>query len=193
MKLRKRFNILGPVRWLAVAKQGSAFYEKAKAEATEWNATEKKWVDLYNGKCPACMGTKVVDRIVTLRKGAFSSDGTEKVNHCSECGNDWERMKPRERYSGYFEDWWLQILADSFKKDPDADKMAKAERLFEGLYAETVVHIYSRNYGDAEKISLKKLRTRFPSVYDKDVKQLFAESFEQQKSASENLKEHWQD
>jgi superfamily II helicase len=164
LKLRKRFNLPDPLKKLEVLKQWLELWRQADKVADEWNASERATAFQYNDTCPACKTRGAVERIVALKRYSFSgSNDTEKVSHCSKCGNDWEKLKPRKKHADEILKMWLRWFKEDFDKDMETSHGWKP---FANVYAETIVELYGRAYDFEEKVKLKKLRQKMKSVFD---------------------------
>ena len=185
MNLRKLFNIPTKYHESLIEKGKLEFLQYVKTVSDKNYEQEKQNEKFVNGKCK-CGCTVIVDKISEV-KGSGSSYGdfifgsgvitssfsvkTNKINHCTSCGNQWvkykqnfQRFSPSDIMIGIFDD--ISSVGGEFTYG-----LTTIEKL-QNIPAETLWLIFktvcdhSRMWESTKrKITLRYLRKHFKTIY----------------------------
>lgn len=149
---------------------------------------------MADNTCPKCRSgaNDIVDRIANISgigsvSGNFSlgfgdvsggmSISTLAVNHCNNCGNEWEKFKTKSISETHILRACLNYLADIINNPKEKKNTWKQEAIgvFDGCYAETIyAHKLKQKRFLHDKtistLSVSKLRNYYKSIYDRKLK-----------------------
>lgn len=186
--LRKLLNIPSVKQSLEIQKDIEVIMNGcADIASVEWK--EQKENELaHNGRCPNCRERIVVDKIRNVEGEGkvggnfyFGFGGvagrmeikTEAVNHCNECGHEWQKFKSKYISKTEIVRVALNYLGD-YLKDPEKQKRMswkmEAIEVFKGRSAEAIHALTKKHWiyirpTPRETLKLWKLRKNYPSVF----------------------------
>jgi len=187
MNLRKIFNFPNAEQTLNLLDDVELIFKKCEkvgnTERKEQDENERS----RNERCPKCraMKDKIVDRIANV-EGKGNVDGnlfgvhgrmsieTKAVNHCTVCTHQWEKFKTKT-----ITDYSLMIVILNYLgqlvRDPENQSRfswkVEAIEIFEGCHAEAVLMVQNKYHRSVRHpLSLKQLRTKYKSIFDKNEK-----------------------
>lgn len=191
MNLRKLLNLPTAKQTIAIQDQVKTIMERCEKIGTQEYREQKENQRTHDGRCPKCRADNVIDRIASVEgKGkvdgsfylgfgsvnGFSSVDTTAVNHCVACGHEWKKFKTKFisktdmirvtlRYLGNIIDNPVHNEGMSWKTD--------ALKVFDGCSAEAVYILYKKHKVVLRTrvgiyVTLRSIRTRYSSIFDKD-------------------------
>lgn len=170
MKLRKKFNLLTNNQRLKVYDEFSLVYGKATKLAYDENRKRKEICDVKKKTCPSCNLTNVVEKIIGYKHEGYGMGSTlKKCRHCSDCGNDWIIEEPEIVYTSDILCRWFFQLRNLIDTNKSKNEIINECNYFNDIHAESVMSLYEIIFfcsDKPKKISLKKLRDIYKSVFD---------------------------
>jgi len=181
-------NKLSPEQIVLIDADVVVVNDRCQKVADANNDNEEKQQKNSDEICPNCKATKsdIVNKIREVHGsgeghvegnlfGVYGSSsmsiGTDGVNHCNKCGNEWKKFKKRFHSI-------REIIQDNthytarFIQDPVKNKWAKSfAKIFEGCYVETILRFAKENHSglwsnDEEILCFNTLNKYFKSVWD---------------------------
>jgi DNA-directed RNA polymerase subunit M/transcription elongation factor TFIIS len=191
MNIRKLIYLPTKTQVDVLMKDGHNIISKCTDLAAIEQKEQKENQKTHDGECPKCKARaiNIVDKIVVEGKGKISGEfkfgfgkiedtsriETIGVNHCNNCGNEWVKYKSKAITQIGILIVALKYLGDVLE-DPDKTKRQswKLEtiEIFDDCCAESI-HALSNRYGvnlhenTKKQLTLRKLRHKFKSVFDK--------------------------
>jgi hypothetical protein len=146
--------------------------------------------DSHDNVCPNCRVKKgdsdknIVNKIRQTKgdgrvggnlfgvSGSVSID-TYSVNHCNNCGNEWEKFKTKSISQTHILRVCLNYLVEIMQdpKEKDCDWKVEAIKVFDGCYAETIHHFRKENseyiwMSTSSYLKLFRIRRYYKSIFD---------------------------
>lgn len=156
MNIRKILNIPSSAQKSIVKSEHDRIDLVILTRHREMRDTIKELNHQHDFSCPKCQNSSedtIVDKISDVNGGLYSTR-TEPVNHCNECGNEWHK--------GNATSGGIHPLVKNWKKFILEDGMIPVG--LEDFSAEAI-KIAFHEWGT--RVSLRVLRKKFHSVYDK--------------------------
>lgn len=190
--IRKILNYKNKDQELLVLADVERVLEKCDTIASKEYAEQKDARDSHDSLCPNCRKRKdnnnIVNKIRQVQgkgnvSGSFSLGfgsvsghmevDTKAVNHCNNCGNEWEKFKVKYVSKSDIVRVALNYLG-SILENPEEKKYSwkvEAIQVFNDCYAETIAHLRGEHssyiYSSTERqLKLFKLRRYYKSVFD---------------------------
>jgi transcription elongation factor Elf1 len=168
---RKKYNIKNVKQILLCTKEHLDNYYSAMELTSDINRNRDDNAKTLNSVCPKCSSKKVVEKLIGYKYEGWGGSSTlQKCRHCSECSHDFETYIPKHTYSTDTLTTWYSTLAELIAREATQEEVDRNCPFFSGMHAESFKGVYNSAYGlDVEvppRISLKKLRKYYPSVFD---------------------------
>lgn len=181
IKIRKFLNIPSKEEKELIKKDCELILESVKKYQKEENNKDSERKKISDNTCVKCSSEKIVDKITqttghgsvsgSFRFGHGSVSGqtnidTKPVNHCSECGHQWEKYKLFYHSQKEILDTWFFVLGYTDLKNYTKTEVYK---LLKGYSAESILeslNLIKNNRSVKDKLTLRFLRKYFKSVYD---------------------------
>jgi hypothetical protein len=102
-----------------------------------------------------------------------SEVNTTSVNHCNKCGNQWKKYERKYNSMSNIIGNWINYIMTVFENKFNYDNFySKQIEFLKDYYAESIWELYKKHeyytYSSTkENISLKLLRIKYNSIYDK--------------------------
>jgi len=102
LKVKNYFGVLSKEQEKIVDKEISLLKKRAEEESSKKNDSSSNYTNRFNGSCPRCYCTTVVDKIANVRGGVegtftlgfgsvFGDTSTGSVNECVKCRHQWKK------------------------------------------------------------------------------------------------------
>jgi DNA-directed RNA polymerase subunit M/transcription elongation factor TFIIS len=184
-KVIKKFSV---VQMALISADEAVVKERAKVIADAHYKREDDWEKSCNNTCPNC-GAKRGDIVNKIREvhgsgsgnvsgnlfGVYGSSsmsiGTDGVNHCNKCGNEWKKYKRDFKSSSQPPRDGVKYVARIIR-DPEEYKWAiDYTEIFNGCYVETILKFaedctYDLMDDDKEVLCFSELNKYYKSVWD---------------------------
>jgi hypothetical protein len=184
-RFRKFFNILSKEQQKLIDDGCSVLKALATKKASSCIEHDREREKINNSTCPLCNSNKIVNKISNVEgKGNVSGSlycgsgsiygsskiNTSEVNHCSTCGNQWKKYSRKyissdDILAGWFND--INAVYEGIYSYGD-----KTVELLKDIPAESLLVEFENvendcYYSTQNNITLKFLKTKFKSVWDK--------------------------
>jgi hypothetical protein len=191
--IRKRLNIPTISQSLEIQKDIEIIMTGCADIASQEFKEQKENELAHNGRCPKCRERLIVDKIRNV-EGGGKVDGnfyfgfgavagrmeikTEAVNHCNECGHEWQKFKSKYISKTEVVRVALNYLGD-YLKDPEKQKRfdwkMEAIKVFNDRSAEAIHTLIKKHWTyirptPRQTLKLWKLRKFYPSVFNSEKK-----------------------
>ena len=189
MTLRKLLNLSTPTQTLKIREDVETIMTGCEKIASQEFREQKENQLAHDSRCPKCRESDVVDKIRKTEgegkvggnfylgfgnvSGRMSID-TNAVNHCNECGHEWEKFKTKYISKTEIVRVALNYLGDYLANPEKQKRMSwkmEAIEVFKDRSAEAIRVLAKKHWmymrpTPRTTLNLRKLRTGYPSVFD---------------------------
>lgn len=175
--IRKIFGILSEEQKLIISNQYLLILEIVKKEENKIKDKLKIKENEFEAKqatCNACKSNNIVNKIaqeihtgtnlprfIFQQQTTYSYTTKLNINHCSDCGNEWEKKRWRDTLDYKMRDNYRKIILNAIK---DKDKYPswfelKVNKEYKDFYAESMHKFFG-------ELSIKTYRKVFKSIFE---------------------------
>jgi Mor family transcriptional regulator len=189
MNLRKTIYLPSFKETLKIREDVKSIMDDCDVIASQEFKEQKENKIAHDNRCPKCRERDVVDKIRnTVGNGKAGGNfylgfgtiagrmeiKTEAVNHCNECGHEWEKFKSKYISKTQIVRVALNYLGD-YLADPEKQKRMswkiEAIKVFNDRNAEAIHELVKKHKvyikpTPKQTLKLRKLRKHYPSVFD---------------------------
>jgi len=189
MNLRKLFHITTADQSLIIFNETKLIDKRINDIANTERKEQVENQKSRDGRCPRCRASitvgdepNIVDRIASvesktkIRGNVFKINGlvvveTKPVNHCNNCGHEWEKFKTKVITDFAITKIMLDYLSDIIR-NPEKNKRYSWKHeymeVFKDCHAEAIYAV-QKQYKQALRhpLTVRQLRTKYESIFDK--------------------------
>jgi hypothetical protein len=189
MNLRKLFHISTADQSLIIFNEIKAIQKRISGIANTERKEQTENQKSRDSRCPRCRASitvndkpNIVDRIASvesktkIRGNVFKINGivvveTKPVNHCNNCGHEWEKFRTKVITDFAITKIILDYLSDIIR-NPERNKRYSWKHeymeVFKDCHAEAI-HAVQKQYKRALRhpLTVRQLRTKYESIFDK--------------------------